>query len=159
MTLNNKAFQKIIFLLGAGASYDAGCRLSQRMLTSLGDSINNIGALDQNYLNYQNDFKEIYQFILASLHYQSAMKEILPPNTNYLNIEDFVMILRQLIDKEFIIPYPLIGNWNDKITKWELRNGDIFSYFKEFTILQLINNWTRFDQNQANNTLAPIRDL
>jgi len=55
-------------------------------------------------------FHEIYYFIVASLVYQCRMKDTSINQTSYLNIEDFVMVLRQLIDKEYIIPYPLIGN-------------------------------------------------
>lgn len=158
MTLEN-AFTKIVFLLGAGASYDAGCLLSKGMLDSLKTSINNLGASDKDFIDYKEDFSEIYNFILASLHYQSTMKNALSPETAYLNIEDFVMVLRQLIDKEFIIPYPLIGNWNDKILRWEMRNGDVFEKFKDFILLQLVQGWTRFDQDKAGEILKPVQDL
>lgn len=158
MKLEN-AFTKIVFLFGAGASKDAGCQLSRDMLLSLRDAINKLNASDKDFIRYKDDFSEIYQFILASLHYQSTMKDALSPDSAYLNIEDFVMILRQLIDKEFVIPYPLIGNWNDKITKWELKNGDVFTRFKEFILLQLVREWTRFDQDLATKTLQPVRNL
>ena len=158
MILGN-AFSKVVFLLGAGASYDAGCKLSKGMLDSLKTSINDLGAADKNFIRYKEDFTEIYQFILASLHYQSTMKDTLSPDLAYLNIEDFVMILRQLIDKEFIIPYPLIGNWNDKILRWEMRNGDIFTRFKDFILLQLVQKWTRFDPEKAKQFLQPIQEI
>ena len=158
MTLG-EALTKIVFLLGAGASDDAGCKLSQKMLNSLITAINDLGAEDKDFIVYKDDFEEIYQFILASLHYQSTIKGGLSTQTTYLNIEDFVMILRQLIDKEFIIPYPLIGNWNDKILRWEMRNGDVFSRFKDFILIQLVQNWTRFDPEKANKLLQPIQEI
>ena len=158
MTLNN-TFTKIVFLLGAGASYDAGCKLSKGMLTSLQTAINNLGAADPDFIRYKEDFSEIYQFILASLHYQSTIKRSLSIDSTYQNIEDFVMILRQLIDKEFIIPYPLIGNWNDKILRWEIRNGDIFSRFKDFILLHLVQDWTRFESQKADILLKPVQDM
>lgn len=158
MTLDN-VFNKVVFLLGAGASKDVGCQLSRDMLRSLRKTINNLNASDKYFIKYKDDFNEINQFILASLNYQSTMKDTLSYEKFYLNIEDFVMILRQLIDKEFIIPYPLIGNWNDKIIKWELRNGDVFSRFKDFILLQLVREWTKFDKDEANKVLEPIRQL
>lgn len=158
MTLQN-AFSKIVFLLGAGASYEAGCKLSKGMLEDLKVSINNLGPTDTNYIKYKEDFSEIYQFILASLNYQLTMKDTLSPSLNYLNIEDFVVILRQLIDKEFIIPYPLIGNWNDKILRWELKNGNIFERFLDFILLQLVQVWTQFDSENGRRILQPIQDL
>jgi hypothetical protein len=149
---------RIVFLLGAGASKEAGCQLSSEMLRSLKYSINALAASDP-FGSYQEAFAEIYQFILASLKYQSTMKGDTVGESAYLNIEDFVMVLRQLIDKEFIIPYPLIGNWNDRILKWELRSGGVFQRFKEFITLQLVAPWTAFDHGKATSLLQPIRSF
>src|SRR5919109_233107 len=152
-------FSKVVFLLGAGASKDAGCKLSNDMLEALSGAINGLTVSDAEFIKYKDDFKEIYHFILASLSYQLALRDSFFNKSSYLNIEDFVMVLRQLIDKEFVIPYPLIGNWNDRILKWELRNGDVFHRFKDFITLQLVQEWTRFDKNKAQDTLKPIRDM
>jgi hypothetical protein len=129
------------------------------MLISLEEAINNLTAAEKDFIQYKEDFNEIYHFILASLNYQATMKDISTNRSSYLNIEDFVMVLRQLIDKEFIIPYPLIGNWNDKILKWELRNGDVFDRFKDFITLQLVKDWTQFDKRKAEIMLQPIREM
>ena len=158
MTMND-VFKKVVFLLGAGASKDAGCKLSSEMLNSLREAINNLKATEKDFIRFKEDFNEIYHFILASLMYQSTMKDTSANRSSYVNIEDFVMVLRQLIDKEFIIPYPLIGNWNDKILKWELRNGDVFNRFKDFITLQLVNDWTKFDSVKATSILQPIREM
>lgn len=151
------AFKKIVFLLGAGASKSAGCKLSDEMLNSLKESINNLSPSDSEFINDKQDFNEIYNFILASLRYQTALKDT--SVGNYVNIEDFVMLLRQLIDKEFIVPYPLIGNWNDKILKWEMRNGEVFQNFKTFINMQLVNSWTRFVEEDAREMLNPLLEL
>ena len=158
MTMND-VFKKVVFLLGAGASKDAGCKLSSEMLNSLREAINNLKATEKDFIRFKEDFNEIYHFILASLMYQSTMKDTSANRSSYVNIEDFVMVLRQLIDKEFIIPYPLIGNWNDKVLKWELRNGDVFDRFKDFITLQLVNDWTKFDSVKATSILQPIREM
>jgi hypothetical protein len=152
-------FKKVVFLLGAGSSKDSGCKLSCEMLISLKESIQNLTASEKDIIKYKEDFNEIYHFILASLKYQSMMKDVSANNYSYLSIEDFVMVLRQLIDKEFVIPYPLIGNWNDKILKWELRNGDVFVRFKDFITLQLVRDWTQFDQSKAEISLQPAREF
>jgi len=154
-----EVFKKTVFLLGAGASKDAGCKLSTDMLISLEKAIHNLTPSDKDFINNKDDFNEIYHFILASLRYQFTLKDSSVNSNAYVNIEDFVMVLRQLIDKEYIIPYPLIGNWNDKILKWELKNGNVFELFKEFITLQLVNNWTRFDKGIAETILHPIRNL
>src|SRR3970282_2765773 len=95
-------------------------------------------ASEEEFIKYKDDFSEIYHFILASLNYQATMMDPSFNRSSYLNIEDFVMVLRQLIDKEFVIPYPLIGNWNDRILRWEMRNGGVFDRFKDFITLQLV---------------------
>ncbi len=56
-------------------------------------------------------------------------------------------------------PYPLIGNWNNKILRWEIRNGDVFDRFKDFITRQLVNEWSHFDENKARSVLQPIREL
>ena len=145
--------------LASFLSNDANCKLSSEMLISLEEAINNLTAAEKDFIQYKEDFNEIYHFILASLNYQATMKDISTNRSSYLNIEDFVMVLRQLIDKEFIIPYPLIGNWNDKILKWELRNGDVFDRFKDFITLQLVKDWTQFDKRKAEIMLQPIREM
>ncbi|MDP3147881.1 MAG: SIR2 family protein [Ignavibacteria bacterium] len=155
----NEVFNKVVFLLGAGASKEAGCKLSNEMLTSLKEEINNLTASEKDFINYKEDFDEIYHFILASLKYQSTMKDSSVSSSDYVNIEDFVMVLRQLIDKEFIIPYPLIGNWNDKILKWEIKNGNVFEHFKDFVRMQLVKDWTRFNKEKAEEILQPIREM
>lgn len=155
----DEVFKKVVFLLGAGSSKNAGCKLSKEMLISLKEAIHNLTALEKEIIKYKEDFNEIYNFVLASLNYESTMKDTSANISSYLNIEDFVMVLRQLIDKEFVIPYPLIGNWNDKILKWELRNGDVFVRFKDFITLQLVKDWTQFDQSKAENSLQPVREM
>jgi hypothetical protein len=151
----------VVFLLGAGASKGADCKLSHEMLHYLEKEINNLSANEKDYIQYKDDFNEIYHFILASLNYQFTMRNTFSNKSSYVNIEDFVMVLRQLIDKEFVIPYPLIGNWNDKILKWELRNENVnvFDRFKDFITSQLINDWTKFDYNKAQKMLNPLRDM
>ena len=159
MTLNN-AFNKVVFLIGAGASVEAGCLMSAEMLNSLFEEINNLLISDE-YYRYKDDFREIYNFILASLNYQAILQDPKCRNNYQCNIEDFVMILRQLIDKEFIIPSPLVGNWNEKILKWQIKYSDvdIFEQFKHYITFLLVNHWTKFDPNKADGIIQPIRDI
>lgn len=128
------------------------------MLYKLKTAIEQIDGSSIDYYKYKDDFFEIYQFISASLAYQANLNSS-ASHESTVNIEDFVMVLRQLIDKEYIIPYPLIGNWNDKILKWELRNGDVFDKFKYFITMQLINDWTKVDSKGAKIVLSPIRRI
>lgn len=147
---------------------DAGCLSSCQMLKKLKE---NIDALDRDegldvstrvYRDFRKTFRDIYDFVLASLQYQTTLKGSVADSST-INIEDFVMVLRQLIDKEFIIPYPLVGNWNDKILKWELTirkdtDQNIFQLFKNFIVRELID-WTTYDPTKAKELLNPIEEI
>ena len=155
MTLN-ALFEKTIFLLGAGASMDAGCLASQGMLRDLQKQIRTLPSSDSR----RTSFEGIFDFILASLNYQYSMKA--PDAFDFkgaINIEDFILVLRQLIDREFIVPATLIGNWNDKIIGWEFRNNDIFDEFLKYTTELLVDKWTKFEEEEARTLLAPFRSL
>ena len=159
-------FDKTIFLIGAGASMDADCKSSSGMLSDLKQATILLDKPDENgnfskYRDYQKQFTEIYDFIFASLNYQFTLKDSNFSGPQNLNIEDFVMILKQIIDREYIVPYPLVGNWNDKITKWELSNNDndIFREFLNFIVNLLTNKWTNVNTTKAKSLLSPIRDL
>lgn len=159
-------FDKTIFLLGAGSSMDAECLSSSQMLHDLKQGIIQLDKPDENghfskYKDFQKQFNEIYDFIVASLNYQFTLKDSNFSVNQNLNVEDFVMVLKQIIDREYIVPYPLVGNWNDKITKWELSNNenDIFREFLNYIITLLAGKWTAFNSTKAKSVLSPIRDL
>ena len=155
MTLNT-VFEKTVFLLGAGASVDAGCLSSQGMLNDLQAQIKALPTSDRR----KSPFEGIFDFILASLNYQYSMR--VPGASDFkraVNIEDFILVLRQLIDREFIVPGPLIGNWNDKIIGWEFRNDHIFDEFLGYATELLVEFWTKFDQEEVRLLLAPFRSL
>jgi hypothetical protein len=149
-------FEKTVFLLGAGASMDAGCLSSQQMLASLRDKIYGLPPSDSR----RRPFQSIHEFILASLSYERSMRSsgrLSQPGP--VNIEDFVMVLRQLVDREFIVPAPLIGSWNDKIIGWEFQYENVFTDFLAFVTNLLISGWTRFDKAKADDLVAPFRHL
>lgn len=159
-------FDRSVFLIGAGASRDANCLTSNQMLVQLKSRIKNLDApredgSDDPYKGFQTEFKEIYEFIFASLNYQFSLKSPELNGTTYLNIEDFVMVLKQLIDREFIIPYPLVGNWNEKIVRWEMKrnDGNIFASFLSFIIHLLSKEWISFDLDKAKEYLQPLKEL
>jgi len=159
-------FDKTTFLIGAGASMDAECLSSSAMLKNLKLANLQLDKPDENghyskYKDFQKQFTEIYDFIVASLNYQFTLKDSTFNVSQNLNVEDFVMVLKQIIDREYIVPYPLVGNWNDKITKWELsnNNNDIFREFLNFIVTLLTSKWTSINPAKAKSLLSPIRYL
>lgn len=155
-------FEETTFLLGAGASKEAGCLLSSEMLNELKNKIEDARVFEDSiykiYSESQQSFCQIFNFIIASLNYQSTLKNPFYDNSEK-NIEDFVFVLKQLMDKEFIVPYPLVGNWNTKITNWEIKNKNIFRDFKNFITSLLINEWTKHDIAKTRKLLNPIMDI
>ncbi len=142
-----------LIFLGAGASYDAGCFLSSKMLIDLKDSITAVDIPEKNI------FLDIYNFINASLLYQYNLDDIESSNNLNLNIEDFVRILNIIIERSNFIPYPIVGNWNEKIISWESKIPNIFFRFKEFIEKLLIEKWLRFECLDAQTLLNPINEL
>lgn len=152
----SELFNQVTFLFGAGASKDAGCFLSAEMLDSLRNDI-----LEDEEINkgLGKHFIDIHDFVLASLSYQFTLRN---PSTGIQfprNIEDFVAILNQIIDKEYIVPYPLVGNWNEKISRWENIDQDIFGTFRNFVEKLLITKYVKHDKDANAKVLSPIKDL
>lgn len=126
------------------------------MLSDLRNRIDALATTDHR----RKPFQSIHEFILASLSYERSIKSSGKPNSSALvNIEDFVMILRQLVDREFIVPAPLIGNWNEKIVRWELQHENVFTQFLSFVTDLLVSYWTAVDEQKARTLLGPFRAL
>lgn len=165
MTLE-ELFSKTVFLLGAGASLEAECLTSPQILTNLKLQIEELDKPQSNgspkeYKKFKKDFRDIYDFIIASLNYHYTLKDPNYSGKSYLNIEDYVMLLRQIIDREFIVPYPLVGNWNDKIMKWDMAytNINIFEEFLKFITTLLQQEWTNANVRKAKKLLKPLNNL
>lgn len=154
MTLEH-LFKKTVFLFGAGASVHAGCKSSKGMLLDLKQSIIQLPPSHE----CKSHFLAIYDFIIQSLAYQNALKDPERKLVDLSNIEDFIAVLRQMIDREFIVPSPLIGSWNSKITSWELKRERVFQDFLDYIYEKLINDWTKFDDEKAKELVQPFRNL
>lgn len=148
-------FKRTVFLLGAGASMDAGCLSSRDMLQDLRNQIENHQSRDA-----RKQYSAIYDFVIQSLVYQQALKG--GPNSKVMelaNIEDFVAVIKQIIDREYIVPPPLVGNWNNKIIGWEINNENVFTEFLDYVYECLITKWTQYDRQRAQPLIQPIRRL
>lgn len=152
--MQTKLFNKVVFLLGAGASKDAGCSTSDEMLENLRVRINAITNEKQKLT-----FSEIYTFIIATLKFKFSLEKQDELVRRVINIEDFFMLLRQLVQKDSILPDPFIGTWNQKIIKWEFQQADVFREFMRFIISNLKTFWTDHDNKKAEDLLSPIKML
>lgn len=162
MTLK-EAFDNTVFLLGAGASYEAGCLVSQRMLGNLHQSIIDIPQDHILYGEYKNAFLELYQFIRPSLSYQSELRNIKSGSTDNLytpNIEDYILIIRKIINKDYIIPEPLVGSWSERLMRLEIKNANLFEIYLNFIYEKVIEWITPTDDYAAAQlVLKPLVEL
>jgi hypothetical protein len=110
-----KEIKDIIFFTGAGFSKPAECKMSREMLKDL-ENLSN----DGNSMFTPTERKTI-KFILSCLDYHARWRT-LETDGKYSyqpNIEEFAMLLRRIQNRENLLPYPVTGNWSDKIMQLE----------------------------------------
>ncbi|NDV15721.1 hypothetical protein GO009_06750 [Muricauda sp. TY007] len=108
--------QKCLFLFGAGASYDSGCLTSSQMLEALEEE-----------LNKPKSFKliepeaEALRFVISSLEYHSKWRSLESGSQFRFtsNIEELALVIRKIKNRENFLPYPITGNWADKLITLE----------------------------------------
>jgi hypothetical protein len=155
----SEAISKSVFLFGAGASFDAGCKLSSAMLKDLQQKIT---TNDQAFDELQ---KEALKFLLSSLEYQNKWRS-LESNDNFIftpNIEELILLIRRIKNRENFLPFPITGNWADRLinleSEFNARNGSNKNLFEEIekSIKQLlIKDWLI---HKDLGYLSPLRDL
>lgn len=111
------AINNSLFFFGAGASYDSGCKLSSGMLEDLKRKIS---SKDDETFN--NPEKEALKFLLSCLEYHSEWRtlETLENFKFTPNIEELALLIRRVKNRENFLPYPITGNWADKLRVLEL---------------------------------------
>ncbi len=117
-----EAIDKSIFFLGAGASHDASCKMSLQMLQELRSLV----CSPSDYFTEAEC--ELVKFLLSCLHYHSEWRT-LDVNRRYniqANIEEFALLIRRIKNRENFLPYPITGNWADKLTTLESKFREEF---------------------------------
>lgn len=107
---------KTLFFLGAGASWDAKCKLSSDMLNDLRKRISS--KEDNVFISSE---KEALKFLLSCLEYHSEWRTIeTSENFKFVpNIEELALLIRRVKNRENFLPYPITGNWADKLVLLE----------------------------------------
>ncbi len=112
-----EAIHKSLFFLGAGASKNAKCKLSSEMLNDLKERIQSDN--DNTFLKSE---KKALNFILSCLQYHNEWRTLDLSDKDFTfmpNIEELALIIRRIKNRENFIPYPITGNWSDKLTQLE----------------------------------------
>lgn len=157
----SELFDNTVFLLGAGASRNAGCMMSSSMLNELSKAINGIASNDKVYGSYKEGFKELYRVIKPSLEYQAELKRIIADKKDLYspNIEDYILILRKILNRDLIIPEPLVGSWSDKLLLLEIKFPNLSKQYLNFIYHSVIKWLTPPNYDAATDLLLPVKSL
>lgn len=119
-----EVINKSIFLIGAGFSIDAGCFTSNKMYDDIKEIISN--DLDEPFNRVE---KEALKFLISCLHYHSEWRstEIAGKMEFAPNIEELALLIRRIKNRENIVPYPITGNWADKLVLLESQYQNEFN--------------------------------
>ncbi|MFC4767195.1 SIR2 family protein [Effusibacillus consociatus] len=124
----------VIFLIGAGCSYDAGIPTATKM----------IDDIEIKLLNDRDEWKvhrDLYFYIKSAILYSEG---IFGKFNILFSIEKFVNVLTELRKKEKNVVYPFIANWNNRLIDLAGQNFDNIEALKKLITKQLIN-WVKKD--------------
>ena len=107
---------KSLFFLGAGFSHGTGCKTSNEMFTDLRKKI-----FDEQDATFSKTQKEALKFLIACLQYHAEWRtmETAKGFAFTPNIEELALLIRRIKNRENFLPYPITGNWADKLVKLE----------------------------------------
>jgi hypothetical protein len=123
---------KVIFLLGAGASCDAG------ML----NSIQMIKEIEKKLDDEWNGYKSLYNYVQSSHFHLERIKGI-PLGEIGFNIENLVALLDTIIKiaKKDLDVYPFVGSWEKELLSITGNNFDQAQQFKNKILKKLKDEW------------------
>ncbi|GAB4255117.1 MAG: hypothetical protein Kow0079_11850 [Vicingaceae bacterium] len=158
-----EAFEKSLFLLGAGFSYDTGCLTSNQMFDDLRKII--LGKEQSDFTDIE---KETLRFLLANMGYHSEWRTLETAGEMSFspNIEELVLLIRRIANRDHLVPYSITGNWADKLIQLEAKYeaskqkdepGLFHSLLFKFRNL-LKEKWLKIDKEKLN-YLSPLLGL
>jgi hypothetical protein len=160
-----EVINKCLFVIGAGFSKPAGCRMSSEMLGNLRIHIQKNDEKNR----FDNIEKEALKFLLSSLSYHNEWRSIQSGGKFKFkqNIEELVMLIRRIKDRENYLPYVVTGNWADKLIQLETafnsiakenehEMNNLFSSIELKIKKDLLKEWLKFEKNKLS-YLEPLR--
>lgn len=158
-----EAFDKSLFLFGAGSSKDAGCKMSKEMLDDLIDEITN----DSTKSVFTLTEKEALKFLLSCIDYHNKWRSLETNNKFSFspNIEELALLIRRISNRENFLPYPITGNWADKLisleaqfTKDDNKQDTLFISLDKIIKSTLLPRWLDYDKKRLD-FLNPLKEL
>lgn len=126
----------VIFLLGAGASKDAGIPISAMMM-------NNVESLlNDDWMEY----KDLYHCLKSSILHGLGMNG--EYEGNLINIETLVNTMDELIKRIKHPIYPFVGSWIPRLTELTNNKFDMIDTLRSKIVSQLLDRWMKFEQNE-----------
>lgn len=121
--------ENLLFLLGAGASVDAGIPISNQMVANIEELI--INSEDW------KPYKDLYFYLKSSINYSDG---ILGKFNELFNVERLLIVITEIEKRESNIMYPFIGTWNIRLLDLA---GNNFENIKKFhkLIRKQLNEW------------------
>jgi hypothetical protein len=118
----------IIFLLGAGASVEAGIPASATMIQKIEE------LLREN--SEWGKFRDLYHHVKSSIHFSAGLKGKFNWDVNY-NIETLVNSLYELEKNEEHPLYPFIASWNSRFVQLAGNGFENVKCFREKILCEL----------------------
>jgi hypothetical protein len=110
-----EVISKSLFFLGAGFSFGTGCKTSIEMFDDLRKRI-----FDEQDETFNQTQKEALKFLIACLQYHSEWRTMESNGITFKpNIEELALLIRRIKNRENFLPYPITGNWADKLVTLE----------------------------------------
>ncbi len=119
----------IIFLFGAGASKEAGIKITSEMISEIENTL-----IQDTWSKY----KDLYYYLKSAILFSKGLKGNF---SKYLNIEELMIVISDLVRSEENTLYPFIANWNFKFLELA---GEGFINLKAFESeirKRLFNSW------------------
>lgn len=139
--------EHILFLLGAGASIDAGIPISNQMV----DDIESLIISNQNWKPY----KDLYFYLKSSINYSDG---ILGKFNENFNVERLLIVISEIEKRESNIMYPFIGTWNIRLLDLAGNNFENLKAFHKLIRKQL-NEWVGLRQYDKANYYQSFSSL
>lgn len=153
---------KSMFFTGAGFSFGTGCLTSGEMYKEIKKIISSDSEEP-----FDRTEKEALKFLISCLQYHSEWRSMeLSGEMEFTpNIEELALLIRRIKNRENIVPYPVTGNWADKLVLLEsqFKNENeaerktlfesLYDKLKKLLHLQ----WLNIDKSLC--YLSPIQEL
>lgn len=127
----------ILFLLGAGASFDANIPISDKMVGKIEELINQ----DDEWKQY----KHLYNYLKSSIQYGDG---ILGKFDEPFNVERLLIVISEIEKRDANIMYPFIGTWNIRLTDLAGDDFENLTALKKL-IVNKLNDWVRLKNYDA----------